>query len=299
MNILCLDIEAADNGEMLELAIIGYERENEIYHSYFRPAHALTWPNSERVHHISPKMVKKAPSFLKERQKIQTLVNDADAIMGFAVDNDLKYLKDSGIEIPQSKTILEVQQWFWHYIGRKLEYAIDAVPRLSKCAEHLELDFSEERDAHSASNDTLMTIKVMKRVMELAEVPSLTQQHISEFNSAYQEEWNLHEEQRAHGYISLISTKKGYSLRNNARMPESVPDLMIEVASRFIAEHDLRSKFRKRETMPDSGLYSLKDIDIKFFKEYSNSYDKTSEEFYRGYYNPRKSKRRKLDFRIG
>lgn len=299
MKTLCLDIEAADNGEMLELSIIAYEEENQVYHSYFKPARTRSWPNSERVHHISPAKVRSAPSFIKERKKIQCLLDGADAIMGFAVDNDLKYLRDSGILIPEGKAIVEVQQWFWMHAGKGLGYAIDAVPRLSKCAEHLNLDFDEENDAHSATNDTLMTIKLMKRVMLGAGGLLLCKEEMEKFGEAYAREWDLHEEERARGFISLVKTEKGYAIRNNALRPESEPELMIEVAARFTAEHDLRTKFKKRETMPDSGLYQLKDIDIEYFKEYSNSYDKGAEEFYRSYYNPRKARKRKLDFRIG
>lgn len=40
MNLISLDIEATDSGEILELSIFQYEDAKEIYHSYFKPIHS-------------------------------------------------------------------------------------------------------------------------------------------------------------------------------------------------------------------------------------------------------------------
>ncbi len=298
MKIICLDIEAADNGEMLELAVMEFEEEKTLYHSYFKPLRISNWPNTQEKHHITPDMVRNSPRFKSERAGVQRLIDESDAILGFAVDNDIKYLSDHGIRIPESKRIVEVKHWFWMYQGRELGFHIDKVPRLSRCAGILDFDFDEASDAHSAANDTAMTIRIMKRMMEKCGTPELNDETIRKFEVMYQVEFDKCLEERAHGFISLFQSEKGYSIRNNAEKPESAPQLMIEVRSRYKAEHDLRSKFKKRETAQDSGLYRLKETDIKYFLSYSNDYDKGAEEFYRCFYKPQKHNHPRPDFRL-
>ena len=278
---ICLDIEATDNGEMLELSVINQSDCSTAYHSYFRPPTARTWPNSQAVHHISPEMVKDAPSVRKERQSIQRVIDSADGIVGFAVDNDIRYLQGSNIEISGNTRIIDVRDWFWYYKGKHLDIEFGSVPRLAKCAELLGFEFSEESEAHSAANDTLMTIKLFNALVEEADMGLPLEEAITRFETIFDEERRLHAEKMAHGFISLIRTPKGYLLKNNHNHPASDAEHSIEVPGRFQAEHDLREKFRKRESAADSNFFDLRKSDIEFFKAYSNTYDPEKEEYYR------------------
>ncbi|MDE6291641.1 MAG: hypothetical protein K2M16_08915 [Muribaculaceae bacterium] len=281
MKLICLDIEATDNGEMLELSVINQSDCSTAYHSYFRPPTARTWPNSQAVHHISPEMVKDAPSVRKERQSIQRVIDSADGIVGFAVDNDIRYLQGSNIEISGNTRIIDVRDWFWYYKGKHLDIEFGSVPRLAKCAELLGFEFSEESEAHSAANDTLMTIKLFNALVEEADMGLPLEEAITRFETIFDEERRLHAEKMAHGFISLIRTPKGYLLKNNHNHPASDAEHSIEVPGRFQAEHDLREKFRKRESAADSNFFDLRKSDIEFFKAYSNTYDPEKEEYYR------------------
>ena len=281
MKLICLDIEATDNGEMLELSVINQSDCSTAYHSYFRPPTARTWPNSQAVHHISPEMVKDAPSVRKERQSIQRVIDSADGIVGFAVDNDIRYLQGSNIEISGNTRIIDVRDWFWYYKGKHLDIEFGSVPRLAMCAELLGFEFSEESEAHSAANDTLMTIKLFNALVEEADMGLPLEEAISRFETIFDEERRLHAEKMAHGFISLIRTPKGYLLKNNHNHPAFDAEHSIEVPGRFQAEHDLREKFRKRESSADSNFFDLRKSDIEFFKAYSNTYDPEKEEYYR------------------
>lgn len=281
MNLICLDIEATDNGEMLELSVINHTDLSTAYHSYFRPPTARTWPNSQAVHHISPEMVKDAPSVKKERPAIQRVIDMADGIVGFAVDNDIRYLQGSGIRVSEGKRIIDVRDWFWYYKGKYLDIEFGSVPRLAKCAELLGFEFSEESEAHSAANDTLMTIKLFKALVEEAHMDLPLDEAISRFDALFEEERRLYAERMAKGYISLVRTPKGYLLKNNHQHPASDAEFSIEVSGRFQAEHDIREKFLKRESAEDPNFFDLRKSDIEYFKAYSNSYDPEKEEFYR------------------
>ncbi|MDE6379635.1 MAG: hypothetical protein K2L11_04115 [Muribaculaceae bacterium] len=288
MNLICLDIEATDNGEMLELSVINHSDLTTAYHSYFRPPTARTWPNSQAVHHISPEMVKDSPSIKKERPAIQRVIDSADGIVGFAVDNDIRYLQGSNINVSADKKIIDVRDWFWYYKGKYLDIEFGSVPRLAKCAELLGFEFSEESEAHSAANDTLMTIRIFNALMEEAHMDLPLDEAIVRFETLFEEERRLYAEKMARGFISLVRTQKGYILKNNHRHPAADAEHSIEVPGRFLAEHELREKFRKRESAADRNFYDLRKSDIEFFNTYTNTYDPDKEEFYRHFVKARK-----------
>ena len=281
MNLICLDIEATDNGEMLELSVINHSDCSTAYHSYFRPPTARTWPNSQAVHHISPEMVKDAPSIKKERPAIQQIIDGADGIVGFAVDNDIRYLQGSSVKVGEGIKVIDVRDWFWYYKGRYLDIEFGSVPRLAKCAELLGFEFSEESEAHSAANDTLMTVKLFNALVEEADTGLTLEDTINKFEELFDEERRLHAEKMARGFISLVRTPKGYLVKNNHNHPASDAELSIEVPGRFQAEHDIREKFSRRESPADSRIYDLRKSDIEYFRNYTNSYDPEKEEFYR------------------
>ncbi len=298
MNLISLDIEATDNGEMLELSILRHSDSQIVYHSYFKPVASRSWPNSQAVHHISPEMVKDSPSIKQEKKRIQDIIDNADGIIGFAVDNDIKYLAGSNISIGENTLVLEVRDWFWYYKGKELGIEFGSVPSLSKCAQMLGFEFSEDAEAHSATNDTKMTIRLFDAIVSLADTGLPLLDTIKKFESLYEEEKRLHAIEMAKGYISLVKTPKGYLIKNHHAHPAKDAEVWIAVDSRFMAEHDIREKLRKRETAPDSALYNLRQADIDFLKSYTNNYDPEKEEFYRHFLKVRKKSKSPLPFRL-
>ncbi len=137
MNLISLDIEATDNGEMLELSIIRHSDSEIVYHSYFKPSVARSWPNSQAVHHITPEMVKDSPSIKQEKKRIQDIIDKSDGIIGFAIDNDIKYLAGSNISIGENTLILEVRDWFWYYKWKELRIEFGSLPSRSICTQML------------------------------------------------------------------------------------------------------------------------------------------------------------------
>ena len=296
MKLICLDIEATDKGEMLELSTFRFEDSKEIYHSYFKPVRAKTW--LEEPHHITPDMVKDAPRLDSERAEIQRILNEADGIVGFALDNDINYLKRHNIRIPQRLISLEVKEWFWYYVGKEADIKFDSVPKLSKCAQLLDFQFSEETDAHSATNDTEMTLNIFKKVLDKGGVGELTLRTIAAFDEAYRKEQAIYAQTIAKGILTLILTPKGYVIRNNRYDDEKKQELSIVVDSRFAAEHEIRQKFKKRASSTDSMVYNLRPSDIEYFMNYTNVYDAERENVCRQIYNTKRSKNRNLSFRL-
>lgn len=271
MKLICLDIEATDNGEMLELSIIRFADKAEIYHSYYRPRRARRWRTD--IHHITPAMVKDAPRLSKERAAIQRIINEADGIVGFAVNNDLTDLKSSGISIPKGKRIVDVQKWYWLYKGKHEGMDLGTLPGLSKCAQICGLNFSEKTDAHSATNDTMATISILEHIMRDNSIAEISENLLNEFYKRFDEAKAEHTKNAARGIISLNSAEGGYYLKCSPIGDGNVEaDLYITVDSRHIAERDIRKRFEARETAPGSGIYNLTDADIEFFKNYTCTY---------------------------
>ena len=99
MHIACLDTESTSTGrynEILELAI--YSARGElVLNSLYKPKRNRRWPHSEKVHGISPDMVQDKPHFQDCLRKIQKIFDRCQMILGFALDNDVRILEQSGI----------------------------------------------------------------------------------------------------------------------------------------------------------------------------------------------------------
>ncbi len=290
MNLICLDIEATERGEMLELSVIRLSDHAEIYHSYYRPRRTRKWRTD--IHHITPAMVKDAPRLSKERAAIQRIINEADGIVGFAVNNDLTYLKSNGISIPKEKKIIDVQKWYWLYKGRQQGMNLGTLPGLGKCAQVCGLNFSEECDAHSASNDTLATILVLEHILHDNSIPEITDEVIGQYRKAFDEAKAEHTKIAARGILSLHPVEGGYTLNCTPVGDGNVDaDLYITVDSRHVANRDMRKRFAEREIAPESGIYALTDKDIEFFKNYTCTYVASLEKNTRHTSKKKKSKK--------
>lgn len=296
MKLICLDIEATERREMLELSIINFIDKKELYHSYFKPVFSTKW--KLEPHNITPEMVKRAPYVRDEKQKIQNIIDESDGIIGFAFNNDLKYLRANNIYFREDKDLIEVQNWFWLYIGKELGIEMGNVPKLSKCAELCNLDFSEETDAHSASNDALITINIFNYILQSISLIGVNKNALDVFNNLFKIEEEKYLQEKARGILLLEEVKDGYQLKNYSMNKIVESNYLIRVKSRYIAEHEIREKFKPRETSPNSGIYKLEKKDFIFFMEYTNDYDSTKEALYKHIYNAKKSHKNKFKFRF-
>lgn len=296
MNVICFDIEATDNGEMLELSVFSYPAMEEIFHSYFHPDKAREWPTTERIHHITPQMVASSPRFTEKKTGVQKLIDESDLIIGFAVDNDLRYLRRAGINISQKKPVIDVRDMFMMVYGRHFEIAYGAVPRLAKCAELIGLSFTEEEDAHSATNDTRATLQLFDRLLKEHNGGTLTPTLPKEIGVCMDE---MHEEMLRHnakGALRLIPCHGGgYKLKNN-RLEDAQPlevedgEYAIRVNSRFLGEHDMRQTFMRRADKFRAGVYNLRKSDIERFMAYKNEFNAVQEMVCRNRYGYKRSK---------
>ena len=300
MKAICFDIEATDREEILELSIYDYKSGEEIFHNYFKPRRERSWPNSEAVHHITPQMVADKPYFSQYKREIQSLINSADLLIGFAIDNDINYLRIAGIHIPDSKPIAETKQWYWACRGKADGVLLDAVPKLTVCANNMGIEFPVD-DAHSASADTRNTLLLFKTLHEEYCASRGIEKHLDDrslsvFNKEYAEECLNYARENAKGFITLIPKENGYYIKNSHKPQEK--GISIFVNSRFIAEADIRKMFAKREDRNRQYLYRLRESDIEQFKSYTNTFDSVKEKLCKKLYTQGRSNRPTLTFHL-
>lgn len=285
MRLLCFDIEAADDRQMLELSIFDCETGVEVYHSYFKPFGKMIVDLTFAKHHISAEMVKTAPRIDDEKSKIESILNSADGFVGFGLNNDLSYLQDNGVLIRDEIVTVDAQDWF-HYIERdSIEYKSGEKSDLENSARHCGLDF-DECCAHSATYDTHATLELFNYLYKKHAGPEISIEKIEETNNEI-DEYNYR--RMAKGYITLRFKDGLYVVRNNSNAPmPNANDIVIKVNSRYIAEHEIRSRFEPKRVTP--GYYKLNVSDIEWFKGYSNEYDGVYEIIYRNKYAISKGK---------
>lgn len=294
MKAICFDIEATDRGEMLELSVFEYPEKRESYHSYYKPLNSKEWKTTEAIHHITPAMVTDAPRFDAERKRVQALIDACDMIVGFAIDNDLRYLRNARVKISDKKPVLDVRDFFFMVKGNECGVKYGSVPSLSKCAVMVGMDFIEETDAHSATNDTLATLDLLD-VLLSESGRSLNFDLLDDLRVCLEEAREARLRENAHGILRLVPGPVGLYRIKNSRVDADTPtpvegEFAIRVESRFLAEHELRNLFAKRQDKGRLGHYSLRQADIDRFLAYTNVYDPVRELIYRSRYGARRSK---------
>ena len=259
MYIACLDTESTSTGrfnEILELAI--YSARGElVLNSLYKPKRNRKWPHSEKVHGISPLMVQNKPHFQDCLKKIQKIFDRCQMILGFALDNDVRILEQSGITGLTADRCLDVRELFWGVYGDKLEMDFYHVPSLIKCAEFCGYVW-EEGSAHSAAADAKATLYcyevLMRKFIEkyaLCELPPegerLTDDQIYAgwrfLHAMVSEELHRRAVEKAKGWLYLIECPLGTLLvaRRKPMSPRKLQYAEEEAANIVPAAADIQN----------------------------------------------------------
>lgn len=102
---IILDIETTgvsyENDEILQVSIINASNGETLFNSYIRPCFKKTWKESERIHNISPEMVKDSPYIYQLITTINYIIRYAKTIIGYNISFDVGFLKNYGIKFPK------------------------------------------------------------------------------------------------------------------------------------------------------------------------------------------------------
>ncbi|MEE1282871.1 MAG: 3'-5' exonuclease [Acutalibacteraceae bacterium] len=148
--------------ELLQVSIISDEREI-LYNSYIKPMKHNQWIEAQRVNHISPDMVKDSPTILSECVEINSILKQADVIIGYNTYFDLDFLANVGCEIKDTAVIIDVMHIFAEIYGEwSDEYSEYKLKSLITCASHYGYEW--QGSAHDSLADCLATLYCYEQI---------------------------------------------------------------------------------------------------------------------------------------
>lgn len=144
--------------EILQLSIID-ERGNTLFNGYFKPIKAVKWKAAESVNGITPQMVADCKDIYHYFSEIQSILYNADTIIGYNTEFDLNFLVNCGFELYEDVETVDVMREFAPIYGEWSEERQDYKwQKLTTCASFYNYDWSKAAAAHNALGDCLATL---------------------------------------------------------------------------------------------------------------------------------------------
>lgn len=161
MKIVVFDTETtgldAEKDELLQFSACDYDG-NVLLNTYIKPTRAKSWPGAEAVNHISPEMVKDAPTLEAVKDKIRGIMSSADVLVAYNAKFDLGFL--APVFVPEAKQHqIDVMLIFAKFWGAWSDYFQDwKWQTLSTAAAYYGFEFA----AHDSMQDVFATLHVLK-----------------------------------------------------------------------------------------------------------------------------------------
>lgn len=166
--------------DILQITIAGQNGEI-LLSTYVKPQNCTSWDEAEAIHHITPEMVKNAPTPDKVAAIVKQIFDSADMIVGYNVGFDVKMVSNRlNYNFDESK-VVDALPLFRQYLKENLEktdgrmcyLAEDGSIIQSKLVDAVKVLLGNQEydifvnEAHDAEADTLETAKVMKKLAEV------------------------------------------------------------------------------------------------------------------------------------
>lgn len=146
---------------VLQLTIISAHTGGILYDGYFKPR-IKSWPEAEKVNHITYNMVKDCPTIQKESEKIQKIFDAARVIIGYNTFFDVGFLEFSGLNFQKVHHFIDVMEDFSVWNGDLHEYYHSFTwQKLTKAANVSGFDWNK-LPPHNSAADCLATLHVAK-----------------------------------------------------------------------------------------------------------------------------------------
>lgn len=170
--ILVLDTETTgvdSRAEVLQFSAIWGTGE-EAMNIYIKPSHTLEWPRAMSVNHISPQDVAACPPMSEVKEKIETLLRQAKAIVGYNLPFDLGMLYHNGVDLPSENDVeyIDLMIPFAEIFGEWSNYFQDFKwQKLVTCAEY----YGYQGDGwHDSLADTKATLYCFLQMLENGDI---------------------------------------------------------------------------------------------------------------------------------
>ena len=164
--ILVLDTETTgvdSQAEVLQFSAIWADG-REAMNIYIKPVHATEWPRAMAVNHISPRDVAGCPEMSEVKEKIETLLWQSKAIVGYILPFDLGMLYHNGIDLPSEEDVeyIDLMIPFAEIYGEySLVYGDYKWQKLITCANYYGYQGDGWHDSLADTKATLHCFKAM------------------------------------------------------------------------------------------------------------------------------------------
>lgn len=154
--VLFFDLEMTgvyDHDEVLSVSIVN-GRGEEVFHTLTRPERKKRWKRTEKIHGITPDMVKDAPTFAEISPTLAEILTGAEQLVAFGTSTDYSHLRRvyktrEGQKLLRQK-MLDLSAEFSHYV---FEHELELSHlSLSDAMAHFSLEW--RGTAHSSLADT-------------------------------------------------------------------------------------------------------------------------------------------------
>lgn len=132
--------------------------------SLVRPCGVSSWPEAQRVHGITPDMVRGAPSMAELRPLLDGIMAGAGLIVGYNTGFDLAFLRAAGVTVPDA-AVCDVMADYAPIAGEWADWVDDwnggwKWQKLERCAAHYGYDFRP----HDSLEDARATLHCCRMV---------------------------------------------------------------------------------------------------------------------------------------
>ena len=139
--------------EILQISLID-GNSNVLLNSYVKPYKKTEWKYAERVHGISPDMVKEAPYLHDILPLVRKIFNNAQLLVSYNGSFDIRFLNTVGIDL-SFKEHFDVMRYFASYYNK------GKAVKLISCAQY----FGYEFKAHDSLEDVKATLFCFNKII--------------------------------------------------------------------------------------------------------------------------------------
>lgn len=160
--------------DIIQFSLLDFKK-GILFDEYMAPRKVKSWKETEEIHNITPEMVEDKPTIKHFKNQINDILKNADILVGFGIENDLKFMGKALIKTGANTIIYDLQKTF-----SKIYSDTNIMPSLSYTAKYF--DCPKFGTKHNSLIDSYIIAYIFAKMYNL-EIPLwLDEAKIEEIN---------------------------------------------------------------------------------------------------------------------